>query len=123
MTEPRDQALTALYEIDQRGFSTTESIKDLPAKAARMVRGYLEHRDEIDGRIATASTTWRLERMPPVDRCVLRLATYELFWERDTPVAVVLNEAVRLAKTFSTEKSGAFVNGVLAAIAEERNRA
>lgn len=120
MTEPRDRALTALYEIDQRGFSTTEAVKDLPAKAQRLVRGVLDHRAEIDERIGAASATWRLERMPAVDRSVLRLGVYELLWERDTPPAVVINEAVRLAKTFSTEKSGSFVNGVLAAIAATR---
>ena len=121
MTEPRDRALSALFEIDQRGFSTTEAVKDLPAKAQRLVRGVLEHRQAIDELIGSVSTTWRLERMPAVDRCLLRLGTFELLWERETPVGVVLNEAVQLAKIYSTEKSGAFVNGVLSAIAKERS--
>ena len=121
MTEPRDRALSALFEMDQRAFSTTEGVKDLPAKAQRLVRGVLDHRAAIDERISAASATWRLERMPAVDRCVLRLGTFELLWERDTPVGVVMNEAVRLAKVYSTEKSGAFVNGVLSAIAADRD--
>ncbi len=122
MNEPRDQALQALYEMDQRGFKGVEALEALPSKAIRLVEGVLRHRSAIDERISAASSTWRIERMPAVDRCVLRLGIYELLWEPDTPVGVVTNEAVRLAKTYSTEKSGSFINGVLAAIAEQRDQ-
>jgi len=65
------------------------------------------------------ATGWTIERMPVVDRCVLRMAVYELLDELDVPVAVVLDEAVELAKTYSTEDSGRYVNGVLSAVATE----
>jgi len=117
--EPRDQALQTLYELDQR--QSTAVPKDLGPKARRLVIGVLEHRAELDAEIDAASTNWRVDRMPVVDRAVLRLGAYELFHERETPIAVVLNEAVRLAKLFSTEKSGAFVNGVLASLSQTRD--
>jgi N utilization substance protein B len=112
--EPRDQAVQALYELDQR--HSTAVPADLSAKARRLVVGVLEYRSSLDTEINAASKNWTVDRMPVVDRSILRLGTYELFYEPATPVAVVLNEAVRLAKLFSTEKSGGFVNGVLASI-------
>ena len=115
--EPRGQALQTLYELDQR--QSTAVPKDLGTKARRLVIGVLEHRAELDAQIETASKNWRVDRMPVVDRAVLRLGAYELFYESETPVGVVLNEAVRLAKLFSTEKSGAFVNGVLASLSQD----
>ena len=116
MTEPRDLALEALYEADQRDLTHTTA--DLPPKAARLVEGVLSHLRELDAEIDAASEHWRVARMPVVDRAILRLGLYELRHEPETPVAVVVSEAVRLAKIYSTEKSGAFVNGVLAALAE-----
>jgi N utilization substance protein B len=82
-----------------------------------MVRGVLEQRSELDRAIDGASSGWRVERMPVVDRAVLRLALYELRNLSSTPTAVVINEAVELAKTYSTERSGRFVNGVLSKLA------
>lgn len=114
-TEPRDLALQALYQHDRTGRDgTTES---LPFKARRLVEGVLAHTAELDREIGRASDHWSIDRMPVVDRAILRLGLYELRFEPDTPVAVVLDEAVRLAKTYSTQRSGAFVNGVLAALA------
>ena len=115
--EPRDLAVQALYEADQLDMSTRR--EGLPPKAARLVAGVLEHVRELDREIDQASDHWRVQRMPVVDRAILRLGLYELRYETDTPAAVVVAEAVRLAKTFSTERSGAFVNGVLAALAEK----
>lgn len=115
--EPRDLAVQALYEADQR--DVTSGFDDLPPKAARLVAGVLAHVDELDQDIDTASEHWRVQRMPVVDRAILRLGLYELRYEPATPGAVVVAEAVRLAKLFSTEKSGAFVNGVLAALADK----
>jgi len=117
IVEPRDLAVQALYEADQRDLSNGDD--DLPPKAARLVAGVLEHVRELDDEIDKASEHWRVQRMPVVDRAILRLGLYELRYELETPVAVVVAEAVRLAKTFSTERSGAFVNGVLAALAEK----
>ncbi|HKX74944.1 MAG TPA: transcription antitermination factor NusB [Acidimicrobiia bacterium] len=115
MTEPRDLALEVLYEVDQREVASVTV--DLPPKPARLVEGVLAHKAELDAAIDAASEHWRLARMPVVDRAILRLGLYELRYEHETPAAVVISEAVRLAKTYSTEKSGAFVNGVLAALA------
>ncbi len=88
-----------------------------------MVKGVLEQQRELDQAIDRASVGWKVERMPVVDRAVLRLALYELRFEPSTPMAVVIDEAVELAKTYSTERSGRFVNGVLSKLAPEERAA
>ena len=115
MTEPRERAIQELYTSDQ--VDGWEPPEDLVGRAHRLTLGVLEHRDELDAAIAAAAEHWTVDRMPVVDRAVLRLGLFELRYEPDVPTAVVLNEAVRIAKAFSTEKSGRFVNGVLAALA------
>ena len=115
--EPRDLALTSLYEADQRGLRRPEIDPSFPAKAARLIQGVGDHLDELDAAIDGVSTRWRVARMPPVDRAILRLGLYELRYEPKTPMAVVVSEAVRLARVYSTERSGAFVNGILAKLA------
>jgi transcription antitermination factor NusB len=115
-SEPRDRALQELYELDVRGHS------DAPvgdSRRQRLVQGVLEHRTELDEAIERVSSRWRLDRMPPVDRTILRIGLYELRYADSVPMAVVVSEAVRLAKTYSTERSSAFVNGVLSALAKE----
>lgn len=87
--------------------------------ANHIVHAYAQHRDEVDGLIRTSSHHWRLERMPIVDRNVLRVAIVELQHMIDIPKRVTLNEAVELAKRFGSEGSGSFVNGVLDRIATE----
>ena len=81
--------------------------------ARSLVEGTLAHRDEIDELIRDQAEHWRLERMPPVDRNILRLAVYELLYEADVPKLVVLDEAIELAKKFGSEQSGRFINGLL----------
>jgi transcription antitermination factor NusB len=81
--------------------------------AQELVQGTLDHREKIDGMIRGQADNWRLERMPPVDRNVLRLAIYEMLFETDTPKLVVVDEAIELAKKFGSEQSGRFVNGLL----------
>ena len=81
--------------------------------AQALVRGTCDHREEIDGLIRKQADNWRLERMPPVDRNILRLAVYELLYEADVPKLVVVDEAIELAKKFGSENSGRFVNGLL----------
>lgn len=103
----------ALYEADQRHLAEPILEGHLPPKSVRLIRGVSAHREELDRAIDAASVRWRVERMPPVDRAILRIGLYELRYERDTPMAVIVSEAVRLAKTYSTERSGAFVNGLL----------
>jgi N utilization substance protein B len=83
------------------------------AYAQTLVKGTLEHLEEIDDIIRRQAEHWRLERMPAVDRNILRLAVFEFLYETDVPQLVVLDEAIELAKEFGTEQSGRFVNGVL----------
>ena len=87
--------------------------------ANQLVRAYAEHEDEVNEIIRSSSHHWRIERMPIVDRNVLRVAIVELREMRDIPKRVTLNEAVELAKRFGSEGSGAFVNGVLDRVATE----
>ncbi len=86
--------------------------------AREIVDGVNDHRDEIDELIASYAQGWTIQRMPNVDRAVLRLASWELLYNAEIPQAVALDEAVELAKEYSTEDSSRFVNGVLAKIAQ-----
>ena len=81
--------------------------------AQELVRGTLDNQEKIDDLIRSQADNWRLERMPAVDRNVLRLAIYEMLFEPDTPKLVVVDEAIELAKKFGSEQSGRFVNGLL----------
>ena len=113
VVETRDLALEALYEYESRG----ELVAELDGRAAILAQGVIEHRESLDHSIEEASEHWSVARMPLIDRNILRLGLYELEFERDTPSAVIISEAVRLAQTYSTERSGSFVNGVLATLA------
>ena len=115
--EPRELALQALYQADQLGQTSDEATQGLGGKALRLALGVLGQIGELDAAIERAADRWRVDRMPVVDRAVLRLALYELRHERETPTAVILSEAVRIAKEYSTENSARFVNGVLANLA------
>ena len=121
--EAREHAFTLCYELDVRDRSADELLADLPAPpdgyAEALVRGVHDERQELDRRINAAAEHWSLDRMAVVDRVLLRIATYELSHEADVPTAVVIDEAVELAKRYSTEDSGRFVNGVLARLAKE----
>ena len=92
-------------------------------QAQGMVNGTLEHLAEIDDRLRAQAENWRLERMPPVDRNILRLALWEMLNESDVPKLVALDEAVELAKRFGAENSGRFVNGLLDALMRGMNLA
>ncbi len=118
--EAREEALQALYAADS--LEADAVTDDLSARAVRLIDGVLSHADEIDVAIAAVAKGWRIERMPAVDRNILRLATYELLYT-DAPVGVVVSEAVDLAKRYSTARSGPFVNGVLGKLSESRERA
>lgn len=109
----REQALGLLYAADAG--AVREAVEPT-GRAGRLAAGVLEHLDEIDRIIDENSTGWRLSRMPAVDRSILRMGVYELRYT-DTPVGVVVSEAVELAKRYSTGKSGRFVNAVLAKVA------
>jgi N utilization substance protein B len=87
--------------------------------ARSLVAGVQEHHADLDVLIVKYADRWAIERMPVIDRSLLRMALFELLWGDDIPVAVAINEAVELAKSLSTEDSGRFVNGLLGKIAEQ----
>jgi len=111
------KTVMALYWRDHEGPTEVQEF------TSALVEGVLRNLNEIDGVIRKHSTNWRLDRMPAVDRNILRLATYELLFERDIASSVTLNEAIEIAKRFGTEDSGSFVNGVLDPIARSLDKA
>lgn len=122
--EARKRALDLLYEADIRARSLDRVLTDqradegLPAFAAQLVEGVRDRLAEIDAMIMSLARGWTLERMPVVDRNILRLGLYELH-HTDVPHAVVIDEAVQLAKDLSTDDSGRYVNGILARAARQ----
>ncbi len=112
---PREEAFRFLYENELRRDGPPSTLR---GRAERITQGVLESLDLLDSAISATSDNWRIERMAPVDRTIIRIGLYELRHEPNTPLGVILNEAVELAKKYSTEQSGAFVNGVLAALAK-----
>jgi N utilization substance protein B len=121
--EARERALGLVYEAEMRGVDPGAIIGEqvvLPDDyACFLVEGVAEHGDEIDALLRKYSEHWALERMPVVDRTLLRLSTFELGWVTDVPPAAVIAEAVELAKQYSTRDSGRFVNGLLSRLAEQ----
>jgi N utilization substance protein B len=119
----REFALMVMYELEFRPGEAERILKgfwqDHPAApevqgfAESLVRGTLEHADEIDRQVAGHATHWSLARIAPVERNILRLAAYELLHRHDVPEKVAINEAIELAKLYGSEESGAFVNGIL----------
>jgi N utilization substance protein B len=111
-----------LYEAEAKNSTAAEVIDGLPVApddyACSLVTGVDTHREEIDAMVSKYAVGWSLERMPAVDRALLRLGVYELLHCQDVPVGVVISEAVELASQFSTDDSSRFVNGVLGAIAK-----
>lgn len=119
----REMAVQVLYQVDMaqsdigealrlfcKHFKAPESIRDF---AIELVNGAHEHREEIDTLIRRFSENWRLERMPTVDRNILRLAIFELLYRPDIPTKVSINEAVDIGKKYGSEDSGSFINGIL----------
>lgn len=121
----RERALSLLYEAEVKGEPAEELLAGLVVPpdpfVSSLVRGVSSRQSEIDTIIGDHSRDWPLSRMPAIDRNLLRLAVFELTDDDGAPVGVVIDEAVELAKLYSTEDSGRFVNGVLAAIARERS--
>jgi len=120
-SDARERALSLLYEAESKGRPPHEVLASLPVRPSPAVRelveGVEDHQAELDALIVEHARNWTLERMPAIDRNVLRIALFELVGRPDVPVPVVIDEAVELAKRFSTDDSGRFVNGMLAAIA------
>ena len=121
--EARERALGLLYEADAKTLSPDDVLADLPIPpdefARDLVHGVAENRAEVDELITRFSKGWAIERMPVIDRTLLRMAIYELAHRPDVPTAAIISEAVELAKRYSTDDSGRFVNGMLGRIAEE----
>ena len=121
--QQRERALSLLYEAELKGESPLHVADALAVPADPYVRTLLEQvvrtQDEAVRRIAAASVGWPLERMAVIDRLVLRMAVAELLDPEGPPLAVVIDEAVELVKVYSTDESGAFVNGILSTIAAE----
>jgi N utilization substance protein B len=122
-SDARERALYLLYEADAKGISPVDALElqivEPDELTTTLIRGVAEHRDRLDAAIAVRATGWTLERMPVLDLSVLRIGAFELAQRPDVPVAVVIDEAVELAKRFSTDSSGRFVNGVLSSLAED----
>ncbi len=128
----REAALQMLFQLEASGATADHTIElfwrmfesDPEGRqyADAIVRGVAEHLAPIDAKITAASQNWRLERMSRVDRNLLRLGTWELMYSGEVPRAVILDEAVEIAKSFGTDESSAFVNGVLDRIATDLGR-
>jgi N utilization substance protein B len=126
----RELALQLLYQYEltdaspeemQEGFEEWQSSGDgVRAFADGLLRGTLERLAEIDDELKRQTTHWRLERLAAVDRNILRLAMYELIFESDTPPAVVIDEAIEIAKKYGAKDSSRFVNGVLDGFVKRR---
>lgn len=124
----RESALQILYAMDTAGHDVDQAISDFWRETPgdgegrgysdQLVRGVNGARQELDEMLAKVSANWRIERMTRVDRNVLRLGAYELRYTPDVPRAVILDEAVELAKRYGTEESSSFVNGVLDKVAD-----
>jgi N utilization substance protein B len=127
-TKARKRALDLLFEAEQRGVNAADLLRErlaapvteapLSEFTADLVMGVVEHWGQVDELIATYSQGWTLQRMPAVDRAILRLGAYEVLWSTDVPEPVAISEWVGLATELSTDDSPRFVNGLLARLAE-----
>jgi len=124
----REYALQILFQLELTGSALTEKVfpvfwenkeEDRPVKefTRQIVENTLAHIHDIDKRIKEAADRWSLERMAVIDRSILRAATYELAYRSDIPTSVIINEALEIAKKYSTEESASFINGILDNIA------
>jgi transcription antitermination protein NusB len=121
--EARERAFQLLYEAEVKHEPATDVLAQQPLApdefAVDLVEGVEAHRAEIDALIVEHARNWELDRMPALDRAILRMATFELAHRPDVPTGATISEAVELAKQYSTDDSSRFVNGVLSAIADQ----
>ena len=125
-------ALQALYEIDTTGHKSEEVAirlvaggglsEEKSAFAHELVSGVVQNREQIDLNIRRFAPAWPIEQIPVIDRNILRLAIFEILLDNRVPVKAAINEAVELAKTFGSDGSGRFINGVLGSISALANR-
>ncbi len=122
----RELAIQALYEVDAAEHSVEEALTHLLAEeklpeenasfTRELVRGVIQNKEKIDENIQSFAPAWPIEQIPAVDRNILRLAIFEILLDNKVPVKVAINEAVELAKTFGSDSSSRFVNGVLGSV-------
>jgi transcription antitermination protein NusB len=122
--EAREKAVQTLFQLDNTELSIDEAINYIIEEPAnrfyeQLVRGTVQNKEAIDEVLAEKLENWSLNRLPKIERTVLRIAVYELLFNDEVPHRVVLNEAIELCKTFGDEKSGRFVNGVLSKFEEK----
>lgn len=121
--QARERALSLLYEAEAKDQAPAVVLAALPVApeefAAAVVAGVGEHMAELDGWISSYARDWTIDRMPALDRALLRMGIFELLYRPDVPTGALISEAVELAQRFSTEESSKFVNGMLARIAEQ----
>jgi N utilization substance protein B len=128
-SKSRKRAVDAVFAADIRKISPLQLLSEVEELAAdrqnqepifdyarQIVTGVVEHHEEIDDLLETYSQGWALDRMPTLDRAILRVAVWEILYNSDVPDAVAVNEAVELAKELSTDDSGSFINGLLTKI-------
>ena len=133
-TKARKRAVDAVFAADLRKISPITLLDEVAALAAdrqnqdaifgyarEIVAGVIEHHNEIDDLLETYSQGWALDRMPNLDRAILRVAVWEILFNQDVPNGVAINEAVELAKELSTDDSGAFINGLLSRISSTQS--
>ncbi|WP_413362606.1 transcription antitermination factor NusB [Lysinibacillus sp. 3P01SB] len=117
--DARAKALQVLFQLDSTELPIEEAIEHVleeqktDAFLEQLVRGTIEHKERIDAALEEKLENWTLNRLPKIERTVLRLSVYELLYMQDAPQRVVLNEAIELSKVYGDEKSSKFVNGVL----------
>lgn len=134
-TKAREYALQMLYQVDVTRDSWSEILEnfwarnedeDIPGElkdfSSELLKGVIEHKEEIDQKISKYATNWQLERMAVVDRNIMRLGCFELIFRADIPPKVAINEAVELAKKYSGIESGKFVNAILDQIKIEKEK-
>jgi len=132
-SKARKRALDALFASDLTGEGALEALKRTESEsreresqtaifdyAETLVSGYLANKDRIDSRLQGLAEGWTLERMPNVDRAILRIAAWELLYNEEIPSEVAIAEAVSLASELSTDESPKFINGILARLAKDR---
>ena len=122
----REVALQALYEIDSVGHTSEEALthilsrievpEDVSVFAHELVNGVIQYRDQLDQNIRDFAPAWPLDQISIVDRNILRLAIFEILHDNKIPVKVAINEAVELAKTYGSNNSSRFINGVLGSV-------
>jgi len=124
--EAREKAIQTLFQLDSTELSIEDAVTYIIGEAEvnsfydKLVRGTIENKSEIDVALTANLENWSLNRLPKIERTVLRLAVFELLFGKDAPEKVIINEAIELCKTFGDEKSGRFVNGVLSKFSKEK---